>query len=257
MSLPTLLVMAREREFSGKLSASRALNGLRLEYLKFKEDYAVNPREGAFMLLGVLAHRKLEGAAHAAGLSEHAEQLVEDETGRGIFDFYDLSEKTVWDYKTMGSWKAARAIGVSYRWAKTGQYYVKGPKKGTPKFQKEFFIDPNNRDLYDLAIQVNRYRMLAESIGLPVEKMKAQIIVRDGGLKIAEERGVTEKLYVLDVPYISDHHLKRFFETKSKALNYHIQNNILPPPCKPRERWNDRRCKGYCPVSEFCDYARD
>ena len=109
----------------------------------------------------------------------------------------------------------------------------------------------------DLAIQLNDYRMKIEKcLHKHVEKMMCEIIVRDGNTFMANNRGVTKPGYLVEVNKISDRWVSRYMSHKAKALEKALQERKLPPPCNYRERWGDRKCKGFCNVAPWCDYAK-
>ena len=112
------------------------------------------------------------------------------------------------------------------------------------------------RDLLDWAIQINGYRMLLERAGFKVNRMVIQALCRDASLRIAQERGINKPVYIIPINKISDHWLNRYFRHKSKVLRDAISTNTLPPVCSFRERWNDRKCLGYCATRENCPYAQ-
>ena len=68
---------------------------------------------------------------------------------------------------------------------------------------------------------------------------------------------MTEPTYLIPINPISDKWVRMYFETKYKRLMYAIEHNEMPPVCKENERWNDRRCKDYCEVHEFCPYWQE
>ena len=98
--------------------------------------------------------------------------------------------------------------------------------------------------------------MLPEDAGFRVDKMVIQAICRDSNLKTAAERGIDRTIYLIPINRISNHWLKYYFSKKAVLLNMALFNQELPPVCKPRERWNDRKCTGYCAARENCPYAK-
>ena len=80
LSLPTLISVSRQREWTGKPSTTQLINGTRLAYLQIVHDYAVDPFDRAFALLGTRHHMRLEKVAQTLNaLSE--EKMDGDDTG--------------------------------------------------------------------------------------------------------------------------------------------------------------------------------
>ena len=148
-----------------------------------------------------------------------------------------------------------RALGIYKVDVPTGEIYKSGLRSGQPKFRKEFRYN-GVRDVLDWSIQLNYYRMLLEDAGFQVDRMVIQAICRDSNLKTAAERGIDRTVYLIPINRISDHWLKSYFSKKAVLLNMALFNQKLPPVCKPRERWNDRKCTGYCAARENCPYAK-
>ena len=105
-------------------------------------------------------------------------------------------------------------------------------------------------------ISNNAYQMLLERAGFKVSRMYVQAICRDASLRIAAERGITKSVYIIPINKISDRWLTRYFQHKAKVLQDAISTDTLPPVCSFRERWNDRKCLGYCAARENCPYAQ-
>src|ERR1043165_7936573 len=83
------------------------MNGQMYEYLRHTVDYAVDPRDSAFALLGTQVHAKLETAAGGLGEIKRRTSWVQ-----GTTDSVEVEdgEYTLNDYKTWGSYRVARAL---------------------------------------------------------------------------------------------------------------------------------------------------
>lgn len=240
LSLPTLMAIGEERKWFGKPSTTMCLQGTREAYLRIVEDYAIDPFDCAFMLLGTKHHMKLEEKAKLAGLI--AEEKLDSEI-TGILDL--LVEDgdggySLWDYKSSGSFAVARALGIK---AITGT-------KGNPT---TYEIKPEYVDMWDWEMQTNNYRVMIEERGLRVNNIYIQATVRDGGTLIAFNRGVDKKIYKIPVKRLEDDYVREYFKTKSTALLTALETKTMPLPCSNKENWYFRKCKEFCPVSEFCD----
>jgi hypothetical protein len=238
-----------EEKPGSKLHVTGLLRGTRESFLRMIRDYAEDPDEGAFRVVGASAHTML---ANHAGALEQAELAFPDEDVSGTLDMLE-EDGTLWDYKTWGSFAVARALGIK--------------KEGRGK-DARFWRDPDSADLKDEVLQLNRYRMYAERMGLEVKDLRCFAIVRDGGLFIAKDRGVDQKTYAIVVPRAEDRAVEEYFQDKKMALRaalIQVEGHkeagatqeeaikaAMPPLCSPAENWEGRKCKGYCPVAEHC-----
>lgn len=264
LSLPTLVeVFQSSRAWSGVPSTTQLLNGTLLAYLEITEDYPVDPRNRAFSLLGTRHHKRLEIVAKR--LSEMSEKSV----GAGVLDLLTLDETSpdkgqyeLWDYKTSGSFKVAKALGIVGEEIPdpSGEVYMKTTryhKSGEPKTITIWKRDENAIDMWEWEMQLNDYRIKAEALGFPVSKMKIQDTVRDGGTYVATNRGILENIYLIPVKRLDDDFVKKYFERKRVALLNALALKQMPSPCDAKESWEGRRCvKKYCDVFDFCPKAK-
>ena len=257
MFLPTLRAVANslDRKIS-EPTVTELIAGVRETYLKKTSAYAVEPSSVLYALQGQAIHAINENHTNGAILSE---ERLKDEITSGQFDLYgkilDEEEGVLGDLKVTSSYKLMKALGIYKVDVPTGEVYKTGAKKGLPKTKKEFHYD-GVRDLLDWAIQLNYYRILLEQQGFKVNRMYIQAFCRDFNLRIANERGITQAVYIIPINRISDHWLKRYFKHKAKFLRDALEKKKLPPVCSVRERWNDRKCLDYCAARENCPYAQ-
>jgi hypothetical protein len=111
-------------------------------------------------------------------------------------------------------------------------------------------------DCRDWELQLNKYRLMLEAVGFPVEKIKIEAIVRDGGTYLAKQRGIIKNSYIIPIRRLPDDEVKAFFEEKNKALMDALDKKEMPPVCDMTERWGDTKCKGYCSACKHCDYGQ-
>ena len=257
MFLPTLRAVANslDRQFS-EPTVTELIAGTREIFLKKTTDYAVDPASVLYALQGQAFHSINELNTQGEIISE---RRFKNEITSGQFDLYgkilDADEGVLGDLKVTSSFKLMKALGIYKVKVDTGEIYKSGLKKGQAKFKTELRYD-GVRDLLDWAIQLNYYRMLLEKAGFKVSRMRIQAICRDASLRIAAERGITKPVYIIPINKISDRWLTRYFRHKAKLLREAIENKTLPPVCSYRERWNDRKCLGYCAARENCPYAQ-
>jgi len=111
MTLPTLVLISQEREWNGVASTTQLLNGTMLEYLKLTKLYTVDPDSRAFMLEGNKHHKALETIAKELGMASEIPLSVD----RDIFDLIEVEENQIilTDYKLWGSYRVAKALGVT------------------------------------------------------------------------------------------------------------------------------------------------
>jgi len=257
MFLPTLRAVAKslDRKIS-EPTVTELIAGTRETFLKKTTDYAVDPASILYALHGQAVHSINERHTQGEILSE--ERLKDDSTS-GQFDLFgkilDADDGVLGDLKITSSFKLMKALGIYKAKVDTGEVYKTGAKKGLPKFRSELRFD-GVRYLLDWAIQLNAYRMLLERAGFKISRMYIQALCRDSGLRIAAERGITKPVYIIPINKISDRWLTRYFQHKAKILRDAINSNTLPQVCSVRERWNDRKCLGYCAARENCPHAQ-
>ena len=258
MFLPTLRAISKSLERNIKEpTVTELIAGIRETYLKKTTNYAVDPQNVLYALHGQAIHCIHEDFTEGSILSEIR---LKDAITSGKFDLYgrilnDDDDCVLGDLKVTSSYKLMRALGIYKVDVDTGEVYKSGLRKGQPRFRKEFRYD-GVRDVLDWTIQLNYYRMLLEDAGFTVKKMIIQAICRDSNLKTAAERSIDRTAYLIPINKISDHWLKSYFSQKAVALNLALLEKKLPPVCKPRERWNDKKCEKYCAASEHCPYAK-
>jgi len=251
VTLPTLKVISQQREWTGKPHVTQCLKGTLEAYRLIVIPYYVSPQRAAFRLLGSNHHKLLEAPADLPVLDE---QLFseDDAESQGQPDLWD--DGTLTDYKTWGSFKVAKALGLYKVDVPTGEIYKSGAKKGQPKTRKETRQSNDKIDMDDAIYQINRYRIFYEDAGFKVKKMQVQATVRDGGLMAAQRTGVDRNIYVIPIPLLEDRQVLEYFGEKSRRLIEAMTEGFCKPEyfCAKEECWNGRKCEGYCDVSEGC-----
>jgi hypothetical protein len=230
LSLPTLYEIGNARPFTGTFSTTQLIKGIRQVYLELTNDYAINPMDTAFMLLGTRHHQKLEYSAKLHGM------VSEKQLGSEISGIIDLLEPDelnpnyykLLDYKTAGSYAVAKALGRK--------------------------SDDGVADMREWELQLNKYRIELELLGIPISRMIIQSCVRDGGTFSARNNGVPEKFVMIPVKKLDDIEVFYYFKDKADALIKALETQTMPEEmCNWEERWGNRRCtKDYCSVYEWC-----
>ena len=257
VSLPTLLHMSSDRDPDRKPSTTELIQGTCQAFLQRTRDYYIYTDDNAFSLAGTLHHLKLEESSSI--LSRLGSEIPLEAVGiTGIVDLYDKETKTLVDYKFSGSYKIAKCLGVQTRhgYHPTEVYKRSGRwgKKGEPKKVKRYWKNPEKADLEDWSWQINMYRLMLQSQGRQVDKMYVQMIVRDGGVAASRDRGIDRNIYLIEVPYIHDDHLKERFTSKRDLLLESLESREIPDKCSDSETWGGIKCERFCPVREFCPH---
>ncbi len=257
LTLPTLHEIATERKWAGIASTTQLLNGTMYTFLKLTQPYVVDPDKMMFALHGTKVHKLLDESAKELNLISEVALTTDD---RDIFDLLepDNGGWILTDYKTWGSFRVAKCLGIIETGKKpdpTGAIYKRGGawgKAGSPKMITVFQIMPTQADNWDTELQLNRYRVMLEERGLKVNKMRIQIVVRDGGLAVARSRGVERNSYLAHVKKLDNQEVSTYFAGKIQALENALHNNKWTIPCDNRECWDGVRCRDYCEVAQYC-----
>lgn len=259
LSVRSLKAIAEQRIWAGIPSTTQLLRGTRESYLCLTEKYSVNPQDMVYALFGTKVHDFLEQHTPDDGSSE---VRLYDDISSGAYDFYQ--DGVLYDDKTYGSYSVAKTLGIYpvqipdgvYKTTKAGKY-----KAGDTKFKK-VFKEGGVKHRFDLMVQLNDYRMKLEKHGLPVKQMVVEMLVRDGGTYIANSRGVYQKACLAVINKISDIWIERYMRAKWKNLKYALDNHVLPPVCRPRERWYNNKtgaslkCSTFCHARFNCSFGR-
>lgn len=251
-----LEMAADERPWDGKPHVTDLIAGARYVWLKHTTDFSIAPDDSVFRVLGIQAHKKLEGVGETSEIALVSDDVV----GRS-----DLIEPngdgtyTITDYKVVGSFKVAKALGIYSESvpvlddAGKPVMFKTGPRAGLPKTKKQTFVDPKKADRKDWIRQLNIYRYLAQkSLGIIVTNIQIFAIVRDGGTVAAISRGVTEPTYLFALPLFTEETVEAFIKKRSIALMDAMEGRVIPPPCDNEESWGGEKCKRYCEVSARC-----
>jgi hypothetical protein len=256
MTLPTLAMVSQEREWAGVASTTQLLNGTMLEFLKLTKPYCIEPDSRAFMIQGTRHHQELESIAKELGLASEV-ALSGD---RDIFDLVEVENGKIGmtDYKLWGSFKVAKALGISKTGQKpdpSGAVYASTSKwgvKGSPKMVNTFQIVPENADNWEAEYQQNRYRVKLEKLGVKLDWMQLQVTVRDGGLAVARGRGVERNIYRIPVKKLDNSDVENYFAYKNSNLMQALAQGHWDTICTQAETWEGNRCAEYCDVNKYC-----
>ena len=256
MFLPTLQVIARAQERTTDFTVTELIGGTREAYLKRTMRYAIDPQKQMFSMQGNAVHHFMQQFSNVKILQEIR---LQGDGYSGQFDMYGqllgFERDTLGDIKVTSSYKISKALGYRQESVDTGTVYQSGARKGQARKRKIWHED-GTRGVFDWALQLNAYRILLSLYGLSVNKMVIQAICRDGSLRVAQERNLDRAVYLIPIRKMSDLWVKKYLGMKRDRLKEAMDNQAMPPVCRKRERWNDRKCKDFCEVSQFCDYAQ-
>ncbi len=259
-TLAYLRLISEDREWRG-VTPSMAGTGPRQIYLKDTCQYYVIVDAQAFMALGTGVHGKLSARKYTENIL--SEERFEDGETKGTPDCLEEDEnKNGWyvlsDYKIFGSFKVAKALGMTYVEVPLlddkGEpvLYVRTKKKGTPKTTKVFAVDTKYADVYAETLQTNRYRILIEKAGFPVSRIQLQAIVRDGGTWMAESRGIVQNTYIIDIPILDNEEVLKYYRKLSDEVEQARETGYVRR-CSSWETWKGLRCEKYCDVYYACE----
>lgn len=257
MFLPTLRAVAKSLDRGiTEPTVTELITGTRETYLKKTVNYAVNPQDVLYALHGSALHTINESHTEGNMLTEIR---LKDDITSGKFDLYgeilDRDDGVLGDIKVTSSYKIMKALGKYKVDVLTGESYKSGQKKGEPRYRKEWRCD-GCRGIGDWAVQINYYRILLQQQGMTVNKMVIQAMCRDNSLRMANERGIDRAIYLIPVNSISDRWIHRYMRYKANALQQALATGALPPVCKEKERWRNRKCLDFCQVADHCPYGK-
>ncbi len=249
-----LRLVSNERVWTGKPSTTQLIQGTKAAFLKLTKDYSISPDGRAFMALGTGSHTKLQGSDDEYSILE--EKLEDFETG--ILDVFEKehNKSILADYKTSGSYKVAKALGFYVVKKGTGVKYKTGKRKGEERTESILMRDDKHIDRFDWDMQLNKYRIALEKQGFPVDEMRVQCIVRDGGCYLARSRGVFRNIYYFPIQRIPDAEVLAYFKRKREALALALKQGYWKEPCIARENWDGIKCARYCEVADYCPYGK-
>jgi len=259
--LPFLIHAGEWREYKGHLSVTRCLLGTREFYLQNTIDFAIKPASEVWAILGGEAHEVLEKKDN--GLFK-TELYMQYEGISGMTDLVELQpngERWLIDHKYVGSFAVSLALGIKYACMvdvldSNGNQIIgqRGKYAGQPKKKKSFQLYPKQADTWKYSMQLGMYALAYEDMhpGQHIDRLMVFFVPRDGGLQIARERGITENMYYVEIPRLSDEIVLDYFERKRIAGEEAMANKRLPPVCNSVESWDGRKCQQYCDVKEAC-----
>jgi hypothetical protein len=128
---------------------------------------------------------------------------------------------------------------------------------GSPKMVPVWQAVEGEKDLYEVELQLNRYRIMLLALGVKVTNMRVMVTVRDGSTSSARSRGITQNMYLIPIKVMQDDSVAQYFENKKVQLlsalaEYKLDKGFMPTVCTSLETWQGKRCVGYCDVAMYC-----
>jgi hypothetical protein len=258
--VPDLVLMSEERVWNGKPSTTQLINGTMYTFLQLTKPYYADPDKRMFMIQGTKHHQELDKIARQLGMASEVALSID----RDIFDLIVWTGKglALVDRKMWGSFKVAKALGiveVGKIADPNGEVYKssgKWGKAGEPKMIPSFGIDLTKTDNWEAELQLNRYRIMLQDLGVKVVDMYLRVLVRDGGLYIAKDRGITRNSYKIPVKFLPDDKVRDYFNFKEGQLKLALNQGYWDTPCTVDESWGGVKCKDYCEVWDYCNKGR-
>ncbi len=267
----TLFKLSEVRPWKGIPSVTQLLKGTYQAFLEITEDYAEDPNSMAFKLLGITVHAGLDTSVSGTLSEDDMGRLISKDGISGLPDLYEEEDgkRILTDYKTSGSYKITKALGIAYTLqdSQTEVYKQKTVVtdpitkekitrlKGEPKLLKVWKEDLSKQDCKDWVLQLNYYRLMMEEAGFPIDMLRVQSIIRDGGLQVATTRGLDKLMYLIPIPILSNDEINDYFIPKKNDLLAALVANNWSTQCTDEETWEGRKCGNYCPVSKQCRYV--
>jgi len=262
-TLPYLRLIGFDREWKG-VSPSSAGTGPRALYLKAEVNYAINPQDRAWSAFGTSTHDNL--GIHKYSENVLSEEKLSDADMSGTADILEEDEEKndhyiLTDYKTWGSFKVAKALGLVIETTEetildeegSPVLLKSGPNKGKPKTRQktELKYDPAKIDLKAEEYQLNRYRIFFEQKGFPISRIRIQVVTRDGGTYIAKNRGILKNIYIIPVKRLLNNDVLAYYKNLSDEVLEAFRTGYARK-CDIWESWGRKRCEGFCEIVEDC-----
>lgn len=239
-----------ERAWTGLPSVTMLAHGERETWLKITEPYTLDLDTTAWMIFGTAGHYILDDG------SENNEVKLSNEFVYGTTDC--ISGNRLWDFKFTGSYKAAKALGITKVAEEIKDengnviLYKTGEKAGQVK-TRQVVSQGTQSDIDEWIMQLNCYKYLYEQTDDPITELAIFMIVRDAGTMEAKNRGIMRPFYKVSIPILETEVVRNYIESRSKAIQKYFISNTLPPLCDKIYTWDGRKCcSEYCAVYNNC-----
>jgi hypothetical protein len=276
--LPEQLVRAVEKEYTyqpKRYSITSLLDTHRILQLKRRHNNELSQdvSDMIWMIFGSGIHKAIEDAGVCQG--QHAEKRLEyqfgDYTLSGIVDFIDEKNEIILDWKTTSMWtymyksnydKWLKQLQLSaLLWFKnTGQWIQKGQIGALLKdYKKKPFPEEGYPDseLQIIEFDLGSPQDIEDWVIKTFDDIAIMETIDDHMLPLCtpEERWNTgDKWAVIEK---GKKRATRVYDNEEQALNHASEafsvGVKMEVDFRPGE---DKRCKDYCPVKQFCEYGK-
>jgi len=256
LTLPTLSLISREREWTGHTSTTQLLQGTMEAFLKLTQPYYIDPQSRAWSLSGTKFHANLEEEAKRLGLPAEIAMSMD----RDVIDYVEVDEMgiAITDRKLWGSFHIVKILGIVEAGKKpdsSGAVYARSGKwgqAGSPKMITVWKEDKSQADTFETDMQLNHYRVLLGKYGIKATCLQIEAVVRDGGLAVATSRGVVKNIYKIPISILPDDEVIAYFTAKDHDLQQALEQGHWDVVCSVKESWDGRKCESYCDVWFAC-----
>lgn len=215
-------IVSKERKVvDGRFSVTEILNGEREIILtrKHRDKITVDVSDMIATIFGSAVHKILELETDESKAEIRLEANVGDNVLSGRIDILDKENGVIEDYKTTSVYKI---ISEKYDdWKKQGLMYA----------------------------------WLAWKNGIMIDTVKFHALIKDWKKRESKyKKNYPEsafKTIEFKVTSIELREIEQWIVEKFEKLK-----TDDPDVCSKDERWNDIKCKDYCPVRQFCDYGK-
>lgn len=266
-TLPYLRAVSFDREYRG-VTPSMSGNGPRLIMLKALKPYSIKPHSRTWAILGVSVHGKL--SIHSYTHDVLSEETLEEGRRKGIPDVLEEDEFNegdyiLTDYKTFGSFKVAKILGIiketetiiDPKTEEPARYGPKAEKAGQVKTRQKIVFKPEMAETLGEQLQLNRYRIFFARNGFDtIRRLQLQIMVRDGATAVAHSRGIHGNLYMVPIEIMEDKDVLDYYRNLEREVSDAIASGKTRM-CDAWESWDGRRCnETFCEVHKYCQEMR-
>lgn len=261
---PFLRLVGFDRKWGG-VTPSAAGNGPRYLYLKATTDYTIDPTSRVWAAIGTGTHGKL--SIHKYTKDVLSEERMTDEEISGIPDVLEQDETkdgyfVLSDYKVFGSFKTAKVLGIKAETAEETMLgedgkpilLKSGKNKGLPKTKQRRVITQDDKwiDIKSETLQLNRYRITFEGHGFPISRMQLQVMPRDGGTYVAQNRGIDKLLYLVPIKRLVNTDVMDYYRNLAAEVTEAFKTGYARK-CNVWETWEGKRCEEkWCEVIGAC-----
>ncbi len=215
-------IVSKERKVvEGRYGVTEILNGAREIILtrKHNNEIEVDVSDMIATVFGSAVHKILELETDESKSEVRIEHEIDGKVISGRIDILDKENGTIEDYKTTSAYKMT-----------------------TRKFD-------------DWKKQGMIYAWLAKENGIIINKVLFHVLIKDWKKTQARvKKNYPQSPFEtveFNVTSLELREIESFVREKLKELEASD-----PPVCSDDERWNDTKCRDYCPVRNICDYGR-